>query len=48
MELNYQVKLEPFEGPMDFLLDLVEKRNLFINEISLALNTEHLMKYEKK
>ncbi len=32
----YQVKTGVFEGPLELLLDLVEKRKLFINEISLA------------
>lgn len=34
--LDYQVKTETFEGPLELLLELVEKRKLFINEISLA------------
>jgi segregation and condensation protein A len=33
---NYQVKTSVFEGPLDLLLQLVEKRKLFINDISLA------------
>ncbi len=32
----YKVKTESFEGPLDLLLDLIEKRKLFINDISLA------------
>lgn len=36
MPLDYQVKLESFEGPLELLLELIEKRKLFINEISLA------------
>ncbi len=36
MAEEYQVKLETFEGPLELLLDLIEKRKLFINEISLA------------
>lgn len=31
------VKTEVFEGPLDLLLSLVEKRKLFINDISLSL-----------
>lgn len=34
--LEYQVKTEVFEGPLELLLDLIEKRKLFINEISLS------------
>jgi segregation and condensation protein A len=32
----YKVKTEQFEGPLDLLLSLIEKRKLFINDISLA------------
>lgn len=34
--MNFKVKQSVFEGPMDLLLDLIEKRKLFINDISLA------------
>ena len=33
---TYEVKTEVFEGPLELLLQLVEKRKLFINDISLA------------
>lgn len=32
----YTVKMPAFEGPLDLLLDLIEKRKLSISEISLA------------
>jgi segregation and condensation protein A len=32
----FTVKTQSFEGPLDLLLTLIEKRKLFINEISLA------------
>lgn len=32
----YQVKLEKFEGPMELLLELIEKEELKITELSLA------------
>ncbi len=32
----YTVKMPSFEGPLDLLLDLIEKRKLSINEVSLA------------
>ena len=32
----FKIKTDVFEGPLDLLLSLVEKRKLFINEISLA------------
>ena len=51
MPLDYQVKLETFEGPLELLLDLIEKRKLFINEISLAEIADdyiaHLKSFEK-
>jgi len=36
MSQHFSVKTETFEGPLDILLDLIEKRKLFINDISLA------------
>ncbi len=51
MVVDYQIKLETFEGPLELLLDLVEKRKLFINEISLASIADdyiaHLKSFEK-
>lgn len=51
MSHNYQIKTDVFEGPLELLLDLVEKRKLFINEISLAQVAddyiEHLKQFEK-
>ncbi len=51
MALDYQIKLESFEGPLELLLDLIEKRKLFINEISLASIADdyiaHLRSFEK-
>src|SRR3989344_7850820 len=42
---NYTIKTPSFEGPFGVLLNLVEKRKLFINEISLAEVTEEYLKY---
>ncbi len=36
MEPEFKVKTHVFEGPLDVLLDLIEKRKLMINDISLA------------
>ncbi len=36
METAYTIKMDAFEGPLPLLLDMVEKRKLFINDISLA------------
>ena len=33
---TYAVKTEVFEGPLELLIELVEKRKLLINDISLA------------
>lgn len=35
-ETSFKIKTEVFEGPLDLLLSLIEKRKLFINDISLA------------
>ena len=34
--INYHVKTEHFEGPLDLLLSLIEKRKLFISDFSLS------------
>jgi len=41
----YNVKTINFEGPFGVLLNLIEERKLFINEISLAQVTEDYLKY---
>ncbi|MFT5036865.1 MAG: segregation and condensation protein A [Candidatus Azotimanducaceae bacterium] len=46
IEVNsFAVKTEVFEGPLDLLLDLVEKRKLLINDISLASVTDEYMSH---
>lgn len=37
------IKTETFEGPMELLIELVEKRKLLINDISLATVTDEYM-----
>jgi segregation and condensation protein A len=44
---NYKVKIAGFEGPFGVLLNLVEKRKLFINEVSLSAVTEDYLMYMK-
>ncbi len=44
-EKKYAVKTAVFEGPLDLLLDLVEKRKLFVNDVSLAQVTDDFIKY---
>jgi len=43
--MGYKVKTEHFEGPLDLLLGLIEKRKLFINEISLARIADDYIEY---
>lgn len=46
MELApYKIKTNNFEGPLEVLLNLIEKRKLFINEISLASITDDYIAY---
>jgi segregation and condensation protein A len=43
----YTVKTHIFEGPLELLLNLVEGKKLFINEISLAAVTNDYLTYAK-
>ena len=45
MEGSYTVKTGVFEGPLDLLLDLVTKRKLFVNDVSLSQVTDDFIKY---
>lgn len=47
MKDEYKIKTEIFEGPLDLLLHLIEKRKLFINDISLGQITEDYISYLK-
>ena len=42
---SYILKTEHFEGPLDVLLTLIEKRKLLINQVSLAQVTEEFMQH---
>lgn len=48
--MSFTIKTQSFEGPLDLLLDLIEKRKLFISDISLAKVTddfiEHIRQFE--
>lgn len=48
MNSKYTVKTEIFEGPLDLLLSLIEKRKLFINDISLAQVADDYIEYINK
>lgn len=43
--LQFQVKHEQFEGPVEVLLELIEKRKVFVNDISLASVTDDFIAY---
>ncbi len=42
---QFHIKTEVFEGPLDLLLSLIEKRKLFINDISLSKVTDEYITY---
>lgn len=44
----YKIKISGFEGPFGLLLSLIEKRKLFINDVSLAQVTEDYLAYINK
>lgn len=43
--MTYHIKTEKFEGPLDLLLDLIEKEKLRINELSLAQVADQYLDY---
>ncbi|MDO8565309.1 MAG: ScpA family protein [bacterium] len=45
MKGTYTVKTQAFEGPLDLLLELVTKRKLFVNDVSLAQVTDDFIAY---
>ncbi len=45
---TYTIKTEQFEGPLDVLLNLIEKRKLLINQISLAEVTEEFIRFAER
>ncbi len=42
---SFTIKTEVFEGPLDLLLTLIEKRKLFISDISIAKVTDEYIEY---
>jgi segregation and condensation protein A len=44
-EESFKIKTEIFEGPLDLLLSLIEKRKLLINDVSLAKVTDDFISY---
>ena len=45
MTAHFNVKTDAFEGPLDLLLDLIEKRKLHISDISLAQVADDYISY---
>lgn len=45
--MTFVVKQEHFEGPLDLLLSLIEKRKLFVNDIALAKVTDDYINHIK-
>lgn len=45
--MAFTVKHESFEGPLDLLLSLIEKRKLFVNDISLSKVADDYVEYVK-
>lgn len=44
---SFQIKTPVFEGPLDVLLDMIEKRKLLINDVSLAKVADDFINYIK-
>ena len=42
---SFTIKHEHFEGPIEVLLELIEKRKLFVNDVSLASVTDDFIHY---
>jgi len=45
---DFKVKVEGFEGPLDLLLSLIEKRKLPINDVSLSVVTDDYIAHIEK
>ncbi|MBX4195480.1 segregation/condensation protein A [Candidatus Parcubacteria bacterium] len=43
--MDYSVKTAVFEGPLDLLLDLIERRKLFVSDVSLSEVTDDFVRY---
>jgi segregation and condensation protein A len=44
----YEIRLEKFQGPLDLLLQLIEKEEMDITQVSLAQVTDQYLKYLAK
>lgn len=43
--MDYKIKLDAFEGPLDLLLHLIQKQELDINDIPISRVTEQYLEY---
>ncbi len=46
--MTFTIKTQAFEGPLDLLLDLIEKKKLFISDISLAKVTDDFISHVRQ
>jgi segregation and condensation protein A len=46
--MDCQIKISKYEGPLDLLLDLIEKKKLSINEISLSEVADQFLNYSRR
>lgn len=44
-ETAFSIKTEAYTGPLDLLIDLIEKRKFLVNDISIASVTDDYMEY---
>lgn len=47
MENNFKIKIATFEGPLDLLLNLIERRKMHISQVSLAQVADDYVNYLK-
>jgi len=47
MDTDFKVKIGDFEGPLELLLDLIEKRKLYINDVSLSKVADDFVQHIK-
>ncbi len=48
MASGFSIKTEEFEGPLDLLLSLIEKRKMHVSDISLATITDDYIRFIEK
>ncbi len=46
--MTFTVKTQSFEGPLDLLLELIEKRKMFINDVALATVTDDFIAHIRR